>query len=212
MIKAILFDFDGVICDTEPIYFEFKLDKMKRMGLDVSREWLMNYVGINFKTMIIQDYEADNKDEIIDIYFKEFDEFVVDYKQALYPDVLDFISNCRKQGIQCYICSNANKLKMESAISQLDLYEHFDDIYTSYNLKVSKPDPRFYQVILEDLNLKNDEVVVIEDSTKGIEAAKNAGIYTIAKKEYNFKMDQSYADARFDTYDELKQLLHLTFN
>lgn len=207
MIKAILFDFDGVICDTEPIYFEFKLDKMQRMGLHVSREWLMKFVGENFKTMILREYESDNKEAIIQEYFEEFDKLYIDYQKALYPKVFEFVAYCQNKGIKCYICSNANRIKMESAISQLNLNARFDHIYTSYQLGVSKPNPEFYTKILNDLNLTNEEVIVIEDSTKGIKAAKEANIFTVAKKEYYFNIDQSHADYHIDDFDEIFRLL-----
>ena len=64
MIKAVLFDFDGVICDTEPQFFEYKLKKMNEMGFPVTREFLLERIGESFRVMFPREFKVDDPENI----------------------------------------------------------------------------------------------------------------------------------------------------
>lgn len=208
MIKAILFDFDGVICDTEPLNFNYKLNKMNEMGFPVTKEFLLARIGESFKVMFPREFpEAEDPKKVVKEYYEGYEKAHMDYKSVLYPEVIDLLEYCKENNITCVIASNSAQKRLEDAVSEIGLTHYFEKLYTSQQLKISKPNPLFYTTVVEDMGLEKDEVIVIEDSVHGIEAAVNAGLYTIAKKEYFFNLDQSKAHIQIDKHTEVIELL-----
>lgn len=207
MIKAILFDFDGVICDTEPLNFNFKLEKMKEMGFPVTKEFLLARVGESFSVMFPREFQVENSEKYVKEYYSDYKKAHTDYKSILYPEVPILLEYCKQKNIICVIASNSNHSRLEKAVKDIELEEYFYKLYSNELLQVSKPNPLFYTKVVEDLGFNKDEVIVIEDSVHGIEAAVHAGLYTIAKKEYFFNLDQSLANIQIDKHTEVIEII-----
>lgn len=203
MIKAILFDFDGVICDTEPANFNYKQTKMKEMGFPVTKEFLLERVGESFNVMFPREFKVDDPQKYIDEYYNSYEKANFDYKELVYPEVKPLLEFCKENNILCVISSNSNHKRLEKAIHELEFDDYFYRFYTNEILKVSKPNPLFYTKVVEDLQFNKNEVIVIEDSVHGIDAAVNAGLFTIAKKEDFFHLDQSKANMQIDKHTEI---------
>ena len=202
MIKAVLFDFDGVICNTEPKFFEYKLWKMNEMGFPVTREFLLERVGESFRIMFPREFKVENPEKYIHEYYSGMGDSINNYNELMFPELIDLLEYCDAHGILCAITSNSKHERLISAAKQMNIYSYFKHIYSNESLGVAKPDPLFYTKVLENLGIDSKEAIVIEDSTHGIAAAKKAGIFTIAKKESFFHLDQSYADAQIDKLTE----------
>ena len=208
MIKAILFDFDGVICDTEPVNFNYKLEKMHEMGFPVTKEFLLSRVGESFSVMFPREFpHVENPQKYVEEYYSGYKKAHRDYKSILYPEVPELLKYCKQNNITCVIASNSNHARLEKAVKEIELEDYFYKLYSNEKLKVSKPNPLFYTKVVEDLGLNKDEVLVIEDSVHGIEAAVHAGLYTIAKKEYFFNLDQSLANIQIDKHTEVIDII-----
>lgn len=208
MIKAVIFDFDGVICDTEPLNFNYKLNKMNEMGFPVTKEFLLQRVGESFKVMFPREFpHVENPKKYVKEYYEGYEKAHMDYKSVLYPEVISLLEYCKQNNLICVIASNSAQKRLEDAVEEIGLTNYFYKLYTSQQLKIAKPNPLFYTTVIEDLNLSKDEAIVIEDSVHGIEAAVNAGLYTIAKKEYFFNLDQSKANIQVDKHTEIIDIL-----
>lgn len=207
MIKAILFDFDGVICNTEPVFFEYKLNKMKELGFPVTKEFLLERVGESFRVMFPREFKVDNAKEIVERYYHDMESENIDYSSLMYPELLSLLDYCKDNHFICAITSNSKQQRLEKVTRELNIRDYFTKLYSNEVLGVAKPNPLFYTRVLEDLNLKPDEAIVIEDSTHGIHAAVHAGIYTIAIKENYFHLDQSLADIIVDQHSKIIPLI-----
>ncbi|MGN1344446.1 MAG: HAD family hydrolase [Traorella sp.] len=207
MITTVLFDFDGVICDSEPVYFEYKLQKMKEMGFPVTKEFLLSRIGESFRVMFPREFHVENPDKYVDEYYRDSKKSDIDYRPLMFPELIDLLQYCQTQNIACYITSNSKQEHLERALKQLKINSYFKKIYTNEQLKIAKPNPLFYQRVIEDLNLAKEEVIVIEDSKHGIAAAKGADLFTIAKKESYFHIDQSQADMQVDLLSEVIDII-----
>lgn len=207
MIKAICFDFDGVICDTEPATFNYKLRKMAEMGFPVSKEFLLARVGLSFREMFKREFSVENPQQYIDEYYNGNEKRNIDYKSIMYPEVPLLLEYCKQNNIRCVVTSNSNHERLVRAIQDLELSDYFENIYSNEHMKISKPDPLFYTTVVEDLKLNKDEVMVIEDSYTGIQASHNANLFTVAIKENFFNIDQSNADVIVEKHSQIIEIL-----
>lgn len=207
MITTIFFDFDGVICDTEPTYFNYKLKKMADMGFPVSKDFLLARIGESFRVMFPREFKVDNPEKYIQEYYNDTGKKDIDYKPLFNQEVIQLLEYCKENHISCYITSNSHHEHLEKILKDLNIIHYFHKIYSNELLKVAKPNPLFYTKIVDDLNINKDEVIVIEDSYHGIKAAKDAELTTIAKTESFFGIDQSLADLKIDLLTEVIELL-----
>ena len=125
----------------------------------------------------------------------------------MFPELTDLLEYCTRKHLICAITSNSKHERLEAALKEMEIDKYFYRVYSNESLGVAKPNPLFYTKVLEDLHLSCEEAVVIEDSVHGIAAAKDAGIYTIAKKENYFHIDQSYADTQIDQLTEVIDII-----
>ena len=138
--------------------------------------------------------------------------FFSDLDLQLIDGVLDCIEDYHKNGLTLVLASSASMLTINKVFTRFKLDQYFKAKLSGANLKASKPHPEIFLKAVETSGYKKEECMVIEDSTNGIKAAHEAGIYCVAFKSANSK-NQDYTLANkligsFDeiTYDKLMQL------
>ena len=184
-IKAVLFDLDGVIIDTESMYMNMMIEYNKKIGIGAGKDYyIKNLLG---KT----------KDEITKYYLKDFNK---DFNEEKYwLDLLkirqDYINN-NQLNLKIGVFELINYLKSNNYLlgivtsNSLDLtnkllknagldYKLFNLILTREDVSKTKPSPELYEVALKRLNLNKDETIAIEDSKVGINSALAAGLDVI---------------------------------
>lgn len=207
MLKAVFFDFDGVICNTEPSFFEFKLQEMAKLGFPVTREFLLKHVGESFRVMFPREFKVDNALEIIHKYYSDMENENINYASLMYPELLDLLKFCKENNLICAITSNSKQSRLEKVTVELNIREYFDELYSNERLGVSKPNPLFYTNVCKQLNIQPEEALVIEDSTPGIHAAVHANIKTVAIAENYFNLDQSEAHYIVNQHSEVIDII-----
>ena len=199
--KGIIFDMDGVLIDSEPIYLQevidFIFDVLKEDVdyLDL-KEAMYKIVGSSDKRTyeIIADY-LDNKYSLQElragIHAMEFN---LDYRTILNPHVLYVLPRLKKAGYKLAIASSSSMENIKTVTSQCGIDQYFDCMVSGFDFEESKPDPAIYLETLQRLDLKPEEVIAIEDSTYGIHACINANVRVIAKEDHRYNFNQGLAD------------------
>jgi putative hydrolase of the HAD superfamily len=208
MIKAVIFDIDNTLTD---------FMKMKRAAVDAAVEGMMD-AGLPGK-------KDDLVKEVFDVYWKEgiedqkiFDKILkaklgrIDFKilaggilayrrskngtMTLYPRVNQTLMELMKLGIKRTVISDAPKMEVWLRIVSLGLHHYFDDIITSEDFGVKKPDPKPYRRALEVLGTKAEETLMVGDwPDRDIKGAKGVGMLTAwAKYGDTFETKESGAD------------------
>ncbi len=207
MIKAILFDMDGTLVDSENYYTSKSFDFASQYKKDIDIKDVYKIVGLNmtdtYKTMA----------KLIGISFNEckasYDEYFlrhpINYNDYLFDDVKDVLSKLKNKYKLC-VCTMSTKKMLEDFIDDCNL-PIFDLLLADEDINRSKPDPEIYLKSLEKLHIKNDEAIVVEDSYSGIMAGKNANIYTIARNGKRYHINQSSADYIFDDMHDILRIL-----
>ena len=211
-IKAILFDMDGTLVDSERYYTDGTYRWMQRAGYKGSKEAIYPIIGTTLPmTYAIIHKLLDGRlsveeiEKMNDDYFMKED--VIDYREYIFPEVKGVIRSLRDKGYKMALCSSSLKMDILRFIKENELDDCFDYVISGYECNESKPSPEIYLLALSHLKVSNDEAIVVEDSTHGIEAGKRAHMYTFARKDTRFNIDQSEADILIDDIGELLNIL-----
>jgi len=194
MIRAIIFDWDGVITDTEPVHMEAWLKVLGPMGIEFDEdEYYRCYVGLT---------DGDFLDEVGRNHHREFTERdkgvaierkaveshrILEKKTPLLPGVEKIVPKLHET-YPIAICSGALKREVMFVLKNLDWQDLFKPIVTQEDVRRGKPNPEGFLFVLKHFQqhrewtppLEASECLVIEDSPHGIEAAKAAGMPVVA--------------------------------
>ena len=190
-IRAVIFDFDGVIADSEGLHFETFAATLRRAGLDITRaEADRKYIGLSDDRCFEQVLREAGRDAS-----EEERDRLVEQKTALYQANVHRIELCpgARELIEAAgrryplaISSSARKDEIELVLRRHEIGQHFPILVSSDDGLASKPHPGPYLKAQELLraseldSLAPEECLVIEDSPRGIEAAKKAGMQCVA--------------------------------
>lgn len=180
-VKAILWDNDGVLVDTENLFFEATKKTLASFGFDLTRELFVEYSLIkgsgfkeylsefNFDTAQYETYREKRSAEYTALLQTGI---------ALLPGInetLKSLYNSYKMGI----VTSSRKSHFDIIHKETDILQYFDFILTREDYTSSKPNPEPYLKGLEMAGVKPEECIVIEDSARGLKAANLAGIFCL---------------------------------
>ncbi|WP_102408839.1 HAD family hydrolase [Parabacteroides bouchesdurhonensis] len=182
-MKTALFDFDGVIVDTEPIYDIYWNEAAYRYGLNID----------NFASLI----KGTTLPYILDKYFADCSETlrrrVIDESNAYekempfppMPGSIEFLHTLKEHGVKMGLVTSSDDVKVKRAFSLLHLDNIFDTIVTADRITKGKPDPMCYLLAASDLHESPDNCLVFEDSFAGIQAGTSANMRVIGLSTTN---------------------------
>lgn len=180
---AIVFDFDGVILDTEtPLYTSWE-EMYSRHGVHLDFKMFATYIG----GADYFDFHA-NLERQTGLTLDR--QSLMEERRALYrehvagntvlPGVHDYISEARACGFRIGLASNSDIGWVGSNLRELGLYDEFDVLKTRDDVVNVKPNSEIYQAALHDLKTDPRNAIAIEDSASGVAAATAAGLFTVA--------------------------------
>ena len=193
MLQAVIFDFDGVIADSEALHYKALNAVLNRYGVDIPKDihW-QKYLGFSDRENIEAvnvDYRAGWDDgkirRMIDEKKQVFDDLVLKGSVIIHGAEV-FIQRLVDAGIRRAICSGALRSDIDLMLSGSNFVNAFEVIVTADDVKHGKPDPEGYLMVLDKLNhntstpMTAGQCIVIEDSHWGLEAAAAAGMIPIA--------------------------------
>ncbi len=198
--KLLVWDFDGVIADSEILWCKNWQDHLNRIGCDISFEESVKYlagVGMTDKVRVLKEkFDIDLPDGVEDAVYKDS---VRDMKTKM--KMIDGVEQCLNltQYNHC-LATGGSYEKTDIKIDVLKLHKYFnkDNIFSSESVKIGKPEPDLFLLAAEKIGYKPKDCIVIEDSTHGVEAAIRAGmnviVFTGATHTNNDKYRQKIKD------------------
>jgi HAD superfamily hydrolase (TIGR01509 family) len=183
MIKALIFDFDGTIIDTETAWYIAFRDAYKEHGVDLTLEMYSECIGTSLKTFNPYEYLITDLNLPIDRdAFREsiqLQHAALMNKEKVRPGIQEYLEQASKAGIKLAVASSSKREWVEQHLEQLKLKDYFEVIRTADDVANVKPDPELYNQALEALGVTPDEAVAIEDSPNGARAAAAAGMHCV---------------------------------
>ena len=217
MVKAVIFDFDGVISDSEPCHFAATNEVLKGLGVQLTKEeYYAEYLGFTDYELFdaLKDrHKADYKDVSIDqLVEKKAVAFEKLIKQIdhLIDGIPELIKQLKENKIKIAINSGASLADIKIMLAGSVIENSFDVIVSADDVSAGKPHPEGYLVTLEELNAISDSLilagqcVVVEDSKWGIISAKRAGMKVVAVTNSYSTDELKDADMIVDSVKQLK--------
>ena len=214
MIKAVIFDMDGVIIDSEMAYLEKDLEFARTKNPDVVLEQLYGMVGSSredaWSCMARAIGNGQTWEEVRDEFKASVNAYAaMDYRAIYRPEVTGVLQQLTANGYKIALASSTQMDIIRRVLIENEIEEYFDVVVSGNQFKRSKPDPEIYHYTAQQLGVREEECFVIEDSTFGVTAASRAGMKIAAVIDERFGFDQSKADYRIR---KIEEILPLVFN
>jgi HAD superfamily hydrolase (TIGR01509 family) len=214
-IKALIFDFDGLILETEAAAYKSWAELFDSYGGQLPFSKWVTLIGTEEGTF-------DPARELEEQIGKKLDWDQLKpqrYQRCLeliaakspLPGVVDYLGDGKKIGVKMGVASCSPLSWLNQHLSRLGLLSYFDAIRGKDHVRVTKPDPSVYLAVLEALHVRGDQAIAFEDSPNGIQAAKEAGLFCIAvPSELTSGLPLDKADLQLNSLADirLERLLH----
>ncbi len=183
MIKAVIFDMDGVMIDSEPLWEKTEKIMMARKGIVYNPVYREKIVGLGQKESAILLKETFSLSEDIEEIINERILVLLniyDRELSLVTGLTELLDSVSKSALKVALASSSPLKVIEFVLGKFDLNKYFNLVISGDMVEHGKPSPDIYNYTAESLGLECDECVVIEDSINGVISAKRAGMYCIA--------------------------------
>ena len=183
--KAVIFDMDGLLFDTEIVYYEASQMVADQMGFPYDKELYLKYLGVSDEEVwanyhqIFASFGKNNVQKFTnDAYEETIRRFSLGAVQ-LKPGVIELLDFLEEHRIPKVVASSNQRHIIELLLEKNQLTNYFETIVSAENVKRAKPDPEIFLLAHEYLGTKKQETLVLEDSKNGILAAASAEIPVI---------------------------------
>jgi len=213
-LKTILFDFDGVVIDSEPLHAKAKKIVLDRFNISYPQTIFDDYKGKTDKVFF--DYVSSTLDK-----HRHNTDFLQNAKKSIFEEIIDelklidgfllFLEKMKKMGIRTALVSSTSLYSLALVDKKYDISKMFDLVITEVDTDLHKPYPDPYLKALEILPASTESSVVIEDSPNGIISAKKAGlfVYALISSFQKNELLEAGADEVVENYIELTQKINL---
>ena len=211
-IKAVIFDMDGVLIDSEPLWRKAMIEGFASIGVLITEEDCKKTTGNRLKEVVEYWFE---KLDILDFLPTEIEHRIINMLVKLInkegkaiSGVIEVINFCNNKNIKIGLATSSSNQLMEAVLEKLKLKNTFKSSISAENMEYGKPHPEVFLSCASQLQISPLECIVIEDSINGVIAAKAAFMRVIALPEQeninNHKF--SIADYKLNNMQEVLKL------
>jgi HAD superfamily hydrolase (TIGR01509 family) len=210
MIRALIFDFDGLIVDTEGADYQSWVELYQLYGFDLSFEMYAGSVGAGVGQGTFDPYTDLDERLSGNIDWKETDAKRLRRVRALtasqpsLPGVLSYLEDGKRLGLKLGIASSSNHVWVDGHLNRLGLSSFFESVCCADDVRQTKPAPDLYLAALNSLKILAKEAIAFEDSAFGVTSAKKAGMKCVAvPNQWTAHNDFEHADLRLHALADL---------
>lgn len=207
-IKAVIFDMDGVLIDSEPLWRDVELRVFRSLGIPLTLEMAKETMGLKIDSTIDYwlnrfPYEQVPRSEIV----RKIEDgvcFLIDATGKAKPGVYKVIMSIRERRLLIAIASSSPRRIIQAVINKLEISSLIDYSRSGEDDHRGKPAPDIYINTARMLNVRASECLVFEDSPVGVASAKAAGMYCIAIPDKEVSSDERFkmADSIIGSFDD----------
>lgn len=210
MIKAIIFDMDGLMIDSERVTFECYQERLKDMNLTMDEEFYKTLLGKPIIGIYQRFYDVYGNDfpiqnviqDVHQLMAERFETEGVPVKKGL----VELLHYLKDNNYKTIVATSSNRDRVDKILAQAKITEFFDDSICGDEVTKGKPNPEVFLKSCQKLGVNVDEAIVLEDSEAGIQASYDANIKVICIP------DMKYPEKQYEekTFKILKDLTEVT--
>jgi HAD superfamily hydrolase (TIGR01509 family) len=214
VIEALIFDFDGLILDTESPDFQVWQEIFRERGCQLPLSVWAGFIGSmdTFDPYAYLEQQLGrevNRETLRRDQRRRFGALL--HSPAPLPGVTDYLEDGRRLGLRLAIASSSPRFWVSGFLDRLGLAGYFDSLSCGDEVSRTKPDPAVYRLALERLRVSAGRALALEDSPNGVQAARRAGIFcVVVPNPLTRQLALDGADLHLDSLADvsLEQLLH----
>lgn len=208
-ITGAIFDFDGTLFDSMPIWKGIKYKFFDKIGLNLTKEDEEAFRGLYLRDSLILAKERFNLKESYEELLSQFFDYIKErYLAEAEPknDIIEFLEKLKSKGVKMGIATATGEPALEAVLEKYGMLGYFSAIYSTYTVGVSKREPKVYDVVLEKIGTAKETTWVFEDALYAAKTAKANGYNVVGiydKSEENADELKQLADIYIRNYNEI---------
>ena len=210
MIKAIIFDMDGLMIDSERVNFECYQERLKDMNLTMDEEFYKTLLGKPIKGIYQRFYDVYGNDFPIENVIQDVHQLMAERFETegvpVKKGLVELLHYLKDNNYKTIVATSSNRDRVDKILAQAKITEFFDDSICGDEVTKGKPNPEVFLKSCQKLGVNVDEAIVLEDSEAGIQASYDANIKVICIP------DMKYPEKQYEekTFKILKYLTEVT--
>ena len=210
MIKAIIFDMDGLMIDSERVTFECYQERLKDMNLTMDEEFYKTLLGKPIKGIYQRFYDVYGNDFPIENVIQDVHQLMAERFETegvpVKKGLVELLHYLKDNNYKTIVATSSNRDRVDKILAQAKITEFFDDSICGDEVTKGKPNPEVFLKSCQKLGVNVDEATVLEDSEAGIQASYDANIKVICIP------DMKYPEKQYEekTFKILKDLTEVT--
>ena len=210
MIKAIIFDMDGLMIDSERVTFECYQERLKDMNLTMDEEFYKTLLGKPIKGIYQRFYDVYRNDFPIENVIQDVHQLMAERFETegvpVKKGLVKLLHYLKDNNYKTIVATSSNRDRVDKILAQAKITEFFDDSICGDEVTKGKPNPEVFLKSCQKLGVNVDEAIVLEDSEAGIQASYDANIKVICIP------DMKYPEKQYEekTFKILKDLTEVT--
>ena len=209
-IKAIIFDMDGLMIDSERVTFECYQERLKDMNLTMDEEFYKTLLGKPIKGIYQRFYDVYGNDFPIENVIQDVHQLMAERFETegvpVKKGLVELLHYLKDNNYKTIVATSSNRDRVDKILAQAKITEFFDDSICGDEVTKGKPNPEVFLKSCQKLGVNVDEAIVLEDSEAGIQASYDANIKVICIP------DMKYPEKQYEekTFKILKDLTEVT--
>lgn len=183
MLKAVIFDMDGVLIDSEPVHYQANKEIMEEFGYSLDYEYYKGFIGSTLTYMwevLKEKYEINKEIKELNAMSEKYSRDVVERDGYInIPGACQLVKMFSENNIKLAIASSSARYIIEDVLEKLDIGKYFDAVVSGEDIEHPKPAPDIFLAAAKKLGVSSEKCIVIEDSENGVNGAKKAGMTAI---------------------------------
>lgn len=213
MIKAIIFDMDGLMIDSERVTFEGYQEMLKKMNLTMSEDFYITLLGKPIKGIYQRFYDVYGQDFPIESVIKDVHQYMAERFEKegvpLKKGLISLLEYLKAHHYKTIVATSSNRDRVDNILQSANIEKYFDDSICGDEVTKGKPNPEVFLKSCQKLGVNVDEAIVLEDSEAGIQASHAANIKVICIPDMKYPepefVEKTYKI--FKDLDEVKDFL-----
>ena len=184
MIKAAIFDMDGLLIDSEPIWTDAATEVMQKVNFEITHALKLQTTGLSIKLFLEYCYKIQPWHTPT---FKELEQEILAYAHknilanaVAMPGAVELVKKLKESGLKVAVASASHMSLIEGVLRRMEIIDYFDTWHSGELEEFTKPHPAVYLTTAAKLGVKPEECIAFEDSYAGLRSAHAAGMVTIS--------------------------------